>query len=82
MTKKNIENSFQKAFYGTPMDSAASVKARIMDECGISERTFYRWLENPGHITKLAKPIIAKILNKEVDEIFNNNPTTTSSIQS
>ena len=77
MNKEKFKNSPQKTteellfktvFY-EPQRKTELWKERIIKECGISEKTFYRWLAGDS-IPKLAKEKIAIIMGCHIFDLW------------
>lgn len=47
--------------------AASLFRDTIMDECGISQRTFYHWLRYPETVSKANRKIIEKAAKTEID---------------
>ncbi len=45
-------------------------KEAIIDQCGVSPATFYRWLSGSSEPSKLEKQVIAKILKLKVSQLW------------
>jgi len=70
---KNAKNAnFRTAWYTLSRENKYNVKVRnkIAYELNISTQTFYNYLYGITEIPILARPIIAKILKIEVEELF------------
>lgn len=50
---------------------AQEFKQAVIDQCGISNATYYRWLENPEAINKPSRDIIANLLGVLPSKLFN-----------
>lgn len=51
-------------------DPQSEFRAKVIHECGISEKTFYNWINNPEKIPLLAKEKIAFIAAEEKQVLF------------
>lgn len=51
-------------------DPQSEFRARVINECGISEKTFYNWINSPERIPLLAKEKIASIASEEKEVLF------------
>lgn len=70
-------NALKNCYDQTPKAELAKRREKIIEKCGISEKTFYRWINSPNSVPKLAKPVIAKVLNESEATLF---PVTLKSI--
>jgi hypothetical protein len=65
------DTNFKKAYNSLVNHDKHRVRYVIEHCCGISEKTFYRWLDCPEDIkSKNDKRLIAIVLDKEVTELF------------
>lgn len=51
-------------------DPQSEFRARVINECGITEKTFYNWINSPDRIPLLAKEKIASIAEQEINVLF------------
>ena len=65
-------NQFKTAYMNLPRVDKHNVKIRnkIVSKCEISTAIFYNWLKGFTPVPHWAKPSIAEILNKPVNELF------------
>lgn len=69
--EKNI--GFRKQYYSIPRgldNRPTEVREQILEECEISYSVFYNWLKGLTPLPKHQKPIIAKILQCSVNDLF------------
>lgn len=68
-------NPFKDRYSQLPANEQTPFRNKIMDLCGISEPTFYRWLSGgTERISKLAKQVIADAFGCEAEEVFPTEP--------
>jgi hypothetical protein len=67
---RNIE--FSKAYMSLSRFGKLNIKVRdrIINETGSSLPSFYNWVRGATEVPKLAKPIIAKIMNIPMETLF------------
>ncbi len=71
--KEKPNEKFREAFLSVSRykNKHTEVKERIIKECKTTKFIFNNWLLQKSKIPKLAEPIIAEILDKTEDELFN-----------
>lgn len=68
MTELTEKMTF-KSYFEYLSETAKTFKEKVIDECGISEPTFYRYLSNPEQMPKLVREKIQEIVT-EVEILF------------
>lgn len=53
-------------YHGLPQESYLDFRKKVIDECGITMDTFYRWLRNPEKIKKSNRVMINRIAETEL----------------
>lgn len=54
-------------------DPQSEFRAKVIHECGITEKTFYNWMNNPENLSPLVKEKIAAIAGLEKEVLFPEN---------
>jgi len=68
--KADYQNKFKAAILDLTMKEYDCVISEVRDACNISVSTWYRWLKQPEKIKLPYKNIIAKIMQRDISEIF------------
>lgn len=53
-----------------PTNPQSDFRRAVMKQCGISESTFYYWMDHPEAVSILARAKIAEISGEEIDKLF------------
>ena len=71
---------FKNAYLSYPrMDKRnIAIRDEICKKCAVSTATFYNWTKGITKIPKLCEPIIAEVLNMEIEELFPKEKLTTN----
>lgn len=69
-SKKKVMSSLQKSYSELPDKKKIAIRERVKTRCGISTKTFYRWMADPEKIRRPDRLLIAKTFQKPVEELF------------
>ena len=67
---KTYEMNRLKELLNRADNDGDAFREKVMKECGVTEKTLERWMNNPGLVPALSRYVVADILNVNVEEIF------------
>lgn len=72
---ENVENMTFNDYYNQLKDEFPTFRRRVCQELEISYKTFYNKMNGESSWTRPEQEMIAKILNRPVDELFPEKQT-------
>jgi len=67
---KNFPNLTLKGYYESFAEKQLEIRDRILNECGVTRDTFYKWKNGETLPPKPSRVIIAKITGIPVETLF------------